>query len=417
MISSAFSALDDRSLRRDPRDFSRGGLLQPELLTTLLLYMVADGNRRGYRHLLDAFWDEARSYGLTLPTEQPISAAAFCTARHKITSDLLLHVIHKLASTSLAKTFESQRWCGRRVFAVDGTKINLQRGHDLEAAFGVPDGCYCPQVLMSVLLDVCAKAPVDVQISPFASSEREHLFEILPSLQAGDVLVLDRGYPSHEVLQTLVQEQVDFLIRVPSTNTFAVIDELREQDGDDYVFHIDPPAGSPPEWKRLTLRAVRIEAPGGAESFFLTTLHRSDFSRSKLRELYHMRWEAEEFYKLFKSPYVGQGQFRSKSPAGVKQEIHALVLFLLIARILMATAARSTEHTYPSLSQKSAVLGLAAYLTRLFLSDDLDYALSQLHALVERIVRTRDKKRSRPSAPRTSFRPQLRWGPTGRRGG
>ena len=270
---------------------------------------------------------------------------------------------------------------------------------------------------MSILLDVCAKAPIDVQISPFASSERAHLFEMLPSLEVGDVLVLDRGFPSHEVLQTLVQECVDFLIRVPSSNTFAVIDEFRELDGDDYLFHIDPPADSPPEWKRLTIRVVRIMAPDGAESFFVTTLRRSGFSRARLSELYHMRWEAEEFFKLFKSPYVGQGQFRSKSPEGVKQEIHLLVLYLLIARILMATAAKSTEHTYASLSQKSAVLGLAAYLTRLFLSDDLDYASRELHVLLQRIVRTRDKRRPRRSAPRVSFRPQLRWGPTGRRGG
>ena len=78
MVSTAFSALHDRGFRRDPRDFSRGGPLQPELLTTLLLYMVADGNRRGYQHLLSGFWDEARSYGLELPVDVPVSAASFC---------------------------------------------------------------------------------------------------------------------------------------------------------------------------------------------------------------------------------------------------------------------------------------------------------------------------------------------------
>ena len=79
-----FSASSDRRYFSGPRDFSRNGPLTPELLVTLLIYMVADGNRRGYRHLLDGFWDEARSHGLELPTEKPISAASFCTARHKI---------------------------------------------------------------------------------------------------------------------------------------------------------------------------------------------------------------------------------------------------------------------------------------------------------------------------------------------
>ena len=400
--------------RRDPRDFSRAGPLSPQLLTTLLLYMVADGNRRGYRHLLDAFWDEARVHGLPLPTAEPVSAPSFCDARHKITSGLLRHVLHEVASTFVGQAFgPSRRWMGRRVFAMDGTKINLHRSHDLEAAFGVPEGGYCPQVLMSVLLDVCAKAPVDVEVCGFASSEREHLLAMLPSLEPGDVLVLDRGYPSHEVLQALAHAGVDFLIRVPSSATFAVIDDLRESDADEYLYYVDPPKGSPPDWTPLKLRAIRLRTPEGGESYFLTTLMRSSFSRPQLRELYRMRWEAEEFFKLLKGPYIGQGQFRSKSPGGVLQELHVLTLFLLIARVLMATAARATETEYQSLSPKSAVLGLAAYVTRLFLCADPDFALNELQALTQRIVRTRDKRRPGRSCPRVSFKPRLRWTPTG----
>lgn len=380
--------------------------------------MVADGNRRGYRHLLDGFWDEARSFGLDLPSEKPVAAASFCTARPKITSELLRSMLQDFAATSFDKVFGAeQRWHGKRVFAVDGTKINLQRSPDLEAAFGVPEGGYCPQVLVSVLLDVCAKAPVDVEVSSYASSEREHLFGMLHGLQRGDVLVLDRGYPSHAVLQTLVQDGIDFLIRVPASHSFAVIDELRDNTGDDYLFYIDPPEGSPSDWKRITVRVVRLQGPDGTESFFVTTLRRSPFSRQKLRELYHLRWEAEEFYKLMKGPYIGQGQFRSKSPAGVQQEIHALVLFLAIARLLMATAAQATGADYDSLSQKSAVLGLAAYVTRLFLTNDPDYVILELQALLRRIARTRERPRPGRSFPRVSFRPGLRWGPGGRCGG
>lgn len=156
--------------------------------------MVADANRRGYRHLLNGFWDEAHSLGLKLPTDEPVSAPAFCEARHKITTSLLRHMLRELAQDSIEDFGSSHRWLGRRVFAVDGTKVNLQRSHDLVREFGVPESGHCPQALVSVLLDVCTKAPVDLAISPFASSEREHLLALLQSLAAGDVLVLDRGY-------------------------------------------------------------------------------------------------------------------------------------------------------------------------------------------------------------------------------
>ena len=371
--------------------------------------MVADGNRRGYKHLLDAFWDEALGFGLKLPTSEPVSAPSFCTARYKITADLLRRMLHELAASFDGAFASSQRWLGRRVFAVDGTKINLQRSDELKREFGVPDGAYCPQVLVSILLDVCAKAPVDVVISPFASSEREHLFDMLPSLARGDVLVLDRGYPSHEVLQRLSMDGIDFLVRVPSSHTFKVIDELRESDGDDCIVRVDPPEGAPMQWTPLTLRAIRLKTPDGAESFFLTSLQKQQSTQNQLRELYHMRWQVEEFFKVMKSDYIGQGQFRSKLPAGVEQEIHALVLFLAITRVLMMTAAKAAGAEYRSLSQKAAVLGLASYVTRLLLEADRETAIQHLHDLLRRIIRTRERPRPGRSAPAgRSWRPAPR---------
>jgi hypothetical protein len=305
----------------------------------------------------------------------------------------------------------------RPVFAIDGSKINLQRSPDLHAYFGTPKDAHCPQLLLSVLLDVCAKLPVDLMVSPYASSERVDVFEMLPSLEPNDLLVLDRGYPSHDVFQTLVQEGIDFLVRVPSSNTFNIIDEMQRDGCGDRAFVLEPPKDSPSHWRTLSLRAVRITAPDGTESFFLTTLRRAEFSRGQLSELYHMRWEVEEHFKLIKGPYIGQGQFRSKSPSGVLQEVHALVLFIAITRLCMSTAASSAGREYDSLSQKAAVLGFAAYVTRVFLAEDLDQALRSLQDLFTRILRAREKKRPRRSYPRRSLQPSPGWGPNGRRGG
>jgi len=378
--------------------------------------MVADANRRGYRHLLGDFWDEARSLGLNLPTDEPVSAPSFCDARHKITTALLRHMLRELAQNSIEDLGSAQRWLGRRVFAVDGTKVNLQRSRDLAREFGVPESGYCPQALVSVLLDVCAKAPVDLQISPFASSEREHLLSLLPSLAAGDVLVLDRGYPSHELFQELTAKGIDFLVRVPGSHTFAAVDGIRQSLGNDYIYHFDPPAGSPNTWTRLTLRVLRITRDGNT-SFFVTSLRRTDATRAQIAQLYHLRWQAEEFFKLLKGDYVGQGQFRSKSSTGIKQEIHALVLFLAIARVLMLSAAKSAGVDYSSLSQKAAVLGLARYLTRLLLETRPERAVDHVKHLLRRALSARENPRPGRCAPRISFRPRLRWGATGRCGG
>lgn len=390
-------------------------MLSADLLVTLLLFMVGDANRRGYGHLLDAFWDECTSFGMPLPSDRPVSASAFCQARHKISTGLLRHVLHEV-SARFQRAFPGlSRWHGRRVFAVDGAKRNLQRSPELDARFGRPDGGHCPQATISTLLNVSSRVPADLLVTQFAACERSLLLEHLSVLRRGDVLVLDRGYPSHDVLRRLLTDGMDFLVRVPATHTFEAIEAFRQSGGDDYRVVIGVPKNAPRGTKPIELRAVRLTNPSGEESFYLTSLRRSEFSRRQIAELYRMRWEAEEFYKLTSSSYFDQRQFHAKSGLGIEQEILAQAIFVTIARFLLALAAHDGDVRYDDLSVKAAVLACAAYLTRLFLDDPHD-ALEWLPRLLARIARTREKQRPGRSCPRRSFKPGPRWGPNGRRG-
>jgi len=378
--------------------------------------MIADGNRRGYGHILDGFWDEAESHGLPLQTDK-VSPAAFCKARRKITPELVRQLLHLVRDEHRSEFGDTTRWHGRRVFAVDGLKLNLQPAPDLIYAFGRPEGAHCPQVLTSMLFDIGAKLPVDIQISPFASCEREHLLALLSQLEAGDLIVLDRGYPSHKVLQALHERGIDFLIRVPSSHSFKALDAFRASGDDDSTVQIDTPKGAPSSWNSLGLRAVKLVNDKGEQTFFLTTLPRRQFPVAAIRELYHLRWEVEEFYKLAQSDYIGQGQFRSKSATGIKQEIHVLTLFLAISRHLMAIAAREAGCNEESIGQKGAVLALADYLTRVLLQTDGERKGELLRRLLLRIADRPYQRRPNRSFPRRSLKPSPRWGPDGRRGG
>lgn len=417
-ISRLLSSTNLPEFRRRPRDFSRNGPLKPSVLVTMLLYMVADANRRGYRHLIDAFWDEARSFGLELPTVQPISAPAFSTARAKITPELMRALIHETADAFDSRFGGDLRWFGRRVFGVDGTRINVQRGDELARAFGTPEGAYCPQVLVSTLFDLVAKVPHDLVVAPHATCERQEMVRLLDRIKPGDVLVLDRGYPSFEVLWILQDAGIDFVIRVPISSGFKAVDDFLHSGGDDYRILVPPPTGhSMRDRGPIEVRALRIMVPDCEPTVLLTSLRRSEFSKAQLAELYHRRWEIEEFYKLAKGDYLGQGQFHAQSANGVRQEIHAVALFVGVTRYLMAAAAEEHDLPYESLSPKAGVLGLAAYVTRLLLAGDADAIVTALAQLIKRIVRTRDPRRPGRSAPRRSFRPTPKWGPGGRRGG
>lgn len=415
LVTEVLSTASDPALRRGARDFSRDGTLTPDLLVVLLLFMVADGNRRGYRHILDAFWDECASHDVPLRTEEPVSAAAFCQARGKLPSHLLRKVLHGAADKMEAAFRGASRWNGRRVFAVDGCKVNLQRSPELDASFGRPEGGHVPQATISALVNVMTQVPFDVVTDRYGACEREMLIDHLEVLRRGDVLVLDRGYPSHEMLRILLDSGIDFLVRVPAAYTFEAIGTFRGSGGDDYRVLIPPAKDARCGAEPIELRAVRLANPDGGESFYLTSLRRAHVSRAQIAELYRLRWQVEEFFKLEKSIYFDQRQFHAKSALGVRQEILAQAIYVVVARFLLAAAAKRVGARYHELSVKSAVLALADYLTRLCL-DDPERAVQCLPRLLERVARTRDRRRSARSCPRRSFKPGPRWGPNGRRG-
>jgi hypothetical protein len=405
---------NDRDLHRD-RHFTRDGVLSPQLLVTLLVFMVGDANRRGYRHVLDAFWDECGTHGIELPSEEPVSASALCQARRKITVGLLERVLH-IAASHFAKAYPAHgTWEGRRVFAVDGSKFNLARSEALDEHFGRPTGGHCPQATVSTLINVASGLPCDVRIARYGACERSLLLEHLDLLDRGDVVVLDRGYPSHAVLRMLASKGIDFLVRVPATSSFDAIGLVRNLQGDDYRVLLEAPKKAPKGTGDLEVRVVRLTSPSGEDVFYITSLRRAEFSRAAIGRLYHKRWQVEEHFKLEKSPYFDQRQFHARHPHGVRQEILAQAIFVVIARFLQATAAEVHEDDYHALSSKTVILGLAAYITRICL-DDPGHAAVWLPRLLRRIVRTRDNKRIARSCPRRSFKPNPRWGPQGRRG-
>ena len=280
---------------------------------TLLLFMAGNGRRLGYRHLLDAFWDDAAVAGVPLPMEEPVSAPAFCQARAKLSSEFVRSLSHRLANRFESTFAQDSYWRGRR---------------------------YCPQIKVSMLFNVVSKAPVDVAVGRCRNSERAQLTEDHLSLtKPGDVLVLDRG----------LDAEVDVVARVSTKSTFPAVQEFLESGGQDRRIVIQPTCSVPASELPLHLRAVRSKRPSGDDIVLLTTLDKkAGFTRADIEELYRMRWEVEEHYKVLKSDYMGRGQLHSRSAAGVKQEIASIALFHSLSRFFLAAAA---EHVDGSLRE------------------------------------------------------------------
>jgi hypothetical protein len=300
---------------------------------------------------------------------------------------------------------------------VDGARRFVQRSGALLRAFGRPEGAHYPQFHLTTLFDVLAKVPQDAVLGPYGSNERVQLAKVLDRTRAGDVLVLDAGYPSFDVFVMLLESGLDFVARMPVSQTFGAIEDFVASGNDDADIELHPPASSVLRGMGpIRLRVVRVARRDGVW-ILVTTLPRTEFTVADLAEAYGLRWEIEELYKLLVAEYFGQGFFHARSVRGVEQEVHAQLLFVAITRHLTACAARDAAVPDANVSQKGAILAVGDHLTRLVLTAPPEQTRRHLRLLLERIARARYKPRPGRSHPRRSLLPQRRWGPNGRRGG
>jgi hypothetical protein len=387
-------------------------VLSPEVLLALLLFQSADAGRRGYQGILEGFWEDARTQGVALPCAAPVSAAAYCQARAKLPAEAVRAVLHRVCDSFDVTHGDRFRWKGRRLLAADGTGLALQRSEALIAHFGAQRGAHHPTTHLVTLYDVLAGLPLDVAVAAHQEHDSTLLPDVLGRARAGDVLILDRGFPGYDLLAWLLSEQIDFVVRLP-VKRWLCGKRFVESGARDGTVTLNPtPFSELKDGGPITLRAVRIETPGGEPCVVLTSLSEATASTAEVAALYRMRWQVEEHYKAIQSHHFGQRTFHSRAPDGVAQEIYAQALLLAVSRHLAASAAERTGVPIEEIQAKAALFAAAACITRLALAS-MDPA--ELVRVLERIARARQPKRPGRSFPRRSFQRQSAWGPYGKR--
>ena len=339
-ISELLSSEKGQIFRLRSADFTRSRVLSPELVVVLLLYLVADAGKRGYQLLLRAFWDECSSHGLPLPSETAVTGQAFCAARRKLKPELLRQLVVRSAAQWDSQHGASHRFRGFRVLAVDGAKINLNRGDELFDYFGAPSGGHCPQMLLSTLYNPLSKRVHDLRVAPQDGDERRELEELMPSLSPGDLLVADRGYPSFRIFEKLLQAGCHFVIRSPKAQTFREVQSFVESGQEEGWVTLYPPSDYPDRTAApIKLRIAVFREVSDDPIVLLTDLGSRSLTRQDLLTIYRLRWKIEEFYGLAQGECLGQRQYHAITPEGIMQEVFAMALLINLVRSCASAAA------------------------------------------------------------------------------
>jgi hypothetical protein len=202
---------------------------------------------------------------------------------------------------------------------------------------------------VSQLFDVLNKVTLDAIIAPKDCGEREAAALHFASLQLGDLVLLDRGYPAFWLFTLILTKQAHFCARMKLSG-WKVVEQFVASGQPEQIVTMPPGSAARQECQDrglplspLTLRLIRIELDGGEIEVLATSLvDRQRYPRSIFKELYHCRWPVEEDYKVMKSR-IEIENWSGKSVLAVYQDFHAKVFTKNLTTILAHPAQKVVE--------------------------------------------------------------------------
>ena len=294
------------AVRMNEQDFSRPRKFSLTDNILILLRSSKKGIQDTINRFIDNFKDSNMSY-----TKQ-----AFSKGRKRINPEAILLLFRKTVEAFYSDN-SVRKYKGYRVSAIDGTKYNLPNTDELLKKYGSQNnnGKTQVQALNSCVYDVLNGIIIDTIIAPFNADERklaeEHLENLNKIRTEKELLLMDRGYPSRELLYQLEHYNFSYLIRVNKDNFLSEIKNVKSSD---------EVVTREYKGKLLKMRVVTIKLKNSTET--LITNLPDKFTINDLKYLYHLRWGIETCYDDLKNKLEVEN-FTGMSDLAVLQDIYA----------------------------------------------------------------------------------------------
>ena len=337
--------------RKGAKNFSRKRVLTFPLMLLILIQKSAKSTQL----VLNEFLDK-----LKMPL---VTSSAFTQARRNLSHEAFIELNQEAIVKVRYEDGRYARYKGFRMLGIDGSKIYLPPGEEMVAEFGgTVENQFATQIqpfgLASVLYDVLNHIALDSVLAPGKAYEVDLAIDHLAHTQAGDLLLLDRNYPSYLFLASLVKKNRAFVIRC-SRASFKPVRRMFAGEGPDsqqVTLKVTDSRGQEVERldlpRQLTLRLVRVWLQSGEMEILITSLHDEElYPTADFGAIYFTRWGSETFYDLLKTRLLLEN-FTGKTVQAVKQDFHATIFITGLETLLTAQAnerleAKSETNKYP----------------------------------------------------------------------
>lgn len=294
--------------------------------------------------------------GLQLATP---TASALTHARRRLGPAPLRALFGLLCGPAPAAANAGVRVGGLLVCAIDGTTLSVA---DTPANHGVyttqpghHGGSGYPLLRLVALVACGTRSLIDVAFGPTSSGETTMTNQLLNHLRAGMLVLCDRNLTTAALTGGIAATGAHLLGRCKANRKLPVVGRLPDGSwlsvlGGVQVRVLDA---------EITIATSAGRATGSYRlATTLTDAH--SWPATTLVALYHQRWEIETAYLELKSSILGGRVLRARTPAGIDQEVHALLVCYQLLRLAMADA----TSTQPGIDPDRASFTIALHTAR-----------------------------------------------------
>jgi Insertion element 4 transposase N-terminal/Transposase DDE domain len=215
-----------------------------------------------------------------------------------------------------------------------------------------------PALCLMTLVETGTRALLGAVFGPGADGETGQARDLLPLLDQTMLLLMDRGFDGAEFLAAVAATKAQFLVRLTSTRRLPVLRHLPDGSFTSLIGGVKVRIIT----AKVTVTCHDGTTYGGVYRLATTLLDHRAYPATALMALYHERWQHEVTYLALRHTLLQGRVLRSGDPAGVEQEMWALLALYQALRTAVTDAVQSVPGTDPDRASYQAAVETAQNL-------------------------------------------------------